>query len=105
LRTLSTVAAGSEDVDRTRDNELTDVSPELVGSTALNDCWYMAGTVASAKSPSYESFKPRDAEPVSYRGHVYVWVYYVPIALVKMDGTWPGGGEGDGAALQGSRPS
>lgn len=37
-RTLSTVAAGSEDVDRTRDNELTDVSPELVGSTALKDC-------------------------------------------------------------------
>ena len=37
-RTLSIVVAGSEDVDRTRDNELTDVSPELVGSTALNDC-------------------------------------------------------------------
>ena len=37
-RTLSIVAAGSEDVDRTRDNELTDVSPALVGSTALNDC-------------------------------------------------------------------
>lgn len=34
-----------------------------------------------------------------------VEVYNVPIALVKMDGTWPGGGEGDGAALQGSRPS
>jgi hypothetical protein len=37
-RTLSTVAAGNEDVDKTRDNELTDVSPELVGSTAPNDC-------------------------------------------------------------------
>ncbi len=37
-RTLSTVAAGNEDVDKTRDNELTDVSPEFVGSTALNDC-------------------------------------------------------------------
>jgi hypothetical protein len=55
-RTLSTVAAGNEDVDRTRDNELTDVSPELVGSTALNDCWYMVGTVASAKYQSYELF-------------------------------------------------
>jgi hypothetical protein len=37
-RTLSTVAAGNEEVDKTRDNELTDVSPELVGSTAPNDC-------------------------------------------------------------------
>jgi len=37
-RTLSTFAAGNEDVDKTRDNELTDVSPELVGSTAPNDC-------------------------------------------------------------------
>jgi hypothetical protein len=37
-RTLSTFAAGNEDVDKTRDNELTDVSPELVGSTAANDC-------------------------------------------------------------------
>ena len=46
--TLSTVAAGSEDVDNTRERELTEVSPELVGSTVLNDCWYIAGTVASA---------------------------------------------------------
>lgn len=37
-RTLSTVAAGNEDVDKTRDSELTDVSLELVGSTAPNDC-------------------------------------------------------------------
>jgi hypothetical protein len=36
--TLSTDAAGSEDVERTRDSELTDVSPELLGSTAPNDC-------------------------------------------------------------------
>ena len=36
--TLSTVAAGSEDVDNTRERELTEVSPELVGSTVLNDC-------------------------------------------------------------------
>jgi len=36
--TLSTVAAGNEDVERMRESELTDVSPELVGSTALNDC-------------------------------------------------------------------
>ena len=36
--TLSTVAAGKADVERTRESELTDVSPELVGSTALNDC-------------------------------------------------------------------
>lgn len=36
--TLSTVAAGNADVERTRESELTDVSPELVGSTALNDC-------------------------------------------------------------------
>lgn len=27
------------------------------------------------------------------------------MALVKMEGTWPGGGEGVGAALHGSRPS
>ena len=35
--------------------------------------------------------------------------YYIPIAFVKVDGTWPGtwpgGGDGDGAALHGSRPS
>lgn len=37
-RTLSIVAAGNEDVDKTRDNELTDVSPELVGLTPPNDC-------------------------------------------------------------------
>jgi hypothetical protein len=36
--TLSTLAAGNEDVDKTRDRELTDVSPELLGSTALKDC-------------------------------------------------------------------
>jgi hypothetical protein len=47
-RTLSTFAAGNEDVDKTRDSELTDVSPELAGSTAPNDWWYIAGTVASA---------------------------------------------------------
>ena len=35
--TLSTVAAGNNDVDKTRDNELTEVSPELVGSTVPND--------------------------------------------------------------------
>jgi hypothetical protein len=27
------------------------------------------------------------------------------MALVKIEGTWPGGGEGVGAALHGSRPS
>jgi hypothetical protein len=36
--TLSTVAAGNEDVDNTRDNEFTEVSPEWLGSTVANDC-------------------------------------------------------------------
>lgn len=35
----------------------------------------------------------------------YSMLRNVPMALVKMDGTWPGGGEGEGAALHGSRPS
>ena len=34
--TLSIVEAGKFDVPRTRDRAFTDVSPELVGSTALN---------------------------------------------------------------------
>ena len=49
-RTLSIVAAGNEDVDKTRDNELTDVSPELVGSTPPNDCCRLGGGCYIASS-------------------------------------------------------
>jgi len=45
--TLSMLAAGKDDVARTRDSALTDISPELVGSTARNAMLYDSGMVAS----------------------------------------------------------
>lgn len=46
--TFSIVEAASPDVPNTLDSEFTDVSPSLVGSTALKDSWYIGGTIASA---------------------------------------------------------
>lgn len=65
-RTLSTVVAGNEDVDKTRESELTDVSPELLGSTALNDCWYIAGTVASAVFFFYQRKRKKKTNTQSF---------------------------------------
>jgi hypothetical protein len=47
---LSMIVAGrlGRDVWSTRVRAFTDVSPELVGSTAANDLLYTTGTVASA---------------------------------------------------------
>jgi hypothetical protein len=42
------VDAGSPEVASTRDKDPTDVSPALVGSTAVKDWWYIGGMVASA---------------------------------------------------------
>ena len=41
------LAAGKDDVARTRDSPLTDISLELVGSTARNALLYDNGMVAS----------------------------------------------------------
>jgi hypothetical protein len=41
------IAAGRAEVARTRDSALTDISPELVGSTARNALLYDKGMVAS----------------------------------------------------------
>lgn len=49
-RTFSIVEADSPDAPNTLDNEFTDVSPELLGSTALKASWYIGGTIASAAS-------------------------------------------------------
>jgi hypothetical protein len=48
--TLSMVAAGSNEVARTRERALTDTSPELVVSTAAKALWYVSGTAASAEN-------------------------------------------------------
>lgn len=44
------VAAGSNEVARTRERALTDTSPELVVSTAAKALWYVSGTAASAET-------------------------------------------------------
>lgn len=48
--TLSIVAAGSNEVARTRERALTDTSPELVVSTTAKALWYVSGTAASAEN-------------------------------------------------------
>jgi hypothetical protein len=90
---LSIVAAGSDDVWSTRDNALTDVSPELVGSTAANDLVYTAGTVASAVDDCQFNIK-FNKPPIS------------PMTELNNEGAVGiGGGDGLGAALHGSSPS
>jgi len=44
------VAAGSNEVARTRERALTDNSPELVVSTAAKALWYVSGTAALAEN-------------------------------------------------------
>lgn len=91
--TLSTVAAGKDDVWSTRDRALTDVSPELVGSTAANDLLYTAGTVASA-------INDYQLNIISNK------LSFSPMTELNNEGAvGRGGGEGLGAALHGSSPS
>lgn len=103
LRTFSIVEAVRPDVPNILDSEFTDVSPSLVGSTALNDSWYIGGTIASANrthspnqlpcyaiqgircAPMTELNNVVEPEPAELTGRV--------------------GGEGLGAALHGSSPS
>ncbi len=90
--TLSMVDAGRDAVASTLDNEPTDVSPVLAGSTAANAALYIDGSVASAT-----------AHFVRYFVHSEV---NVPITELKVeDAGGMGVGDGLGAALQGSRPS
>jgi hypothetical protein len=81
-------------VVRTRDSELTDVSPAFSGSTAANDVWYIVGTVASAVW-----FHSANASGE--------WDIRVPMTELKTEeGPWGTSmGVGLGAELQGSRPS
>jgi hypothetical protein len=94
--TLSILLAGKFEVAKTRESELTEVSPIPLELTASKARWYIAGTVASAKAYSIKysnQILTRSNSPITE----------LNVAEGVLFGM--GAGTGLGVELQGSRPS